>query len=737
MKRSIKSSVVKAGLLAGVAAIGMSAAWAAQAQDAASQTSGQTGGQTAGQTTTQNGTALAPIVIQGDGEKGGKGPVKGYVAKTSASATKTGTPILETQQSVSVVTKDQMDAQGVTNVGEALDYSAGVVGEPYGSDGRFDSPRIRGFDGAQSEYLNGLKIMRTSGAPAIEPYGLERIEVLKGPASVLYGQGNPGGLIDMISKHPQFDNPTNEAGFVFGSYDTYGAFFDIGGPVKQGSDFAYRLTGLARNAGQQTDDLQNDRYFIAPALTWQPDEDTTITLLASVQHDNPDAPSGLPSSMLSGSNSLSRDFSIGDKDFDSSNRTLTNIGYEVEHKLNDVWTFRQNMRYSHFKWDFDSLYYSGLEADGITLDRGATYQRENLNTWNLDTSMQAEFDTGEVEHKAIVGLDLRYFNNSTLTEFGYAPSLSSTDPVRGVSIPKDVWYTQDVNTNLWQAGVYAQDEISYDKWRATLGLRHDWSGTTGDQYTNFLGSGATSSLDQNDHKLTGRVGLSYLFDNGIAPYASYATSFEPTAGANAAGDPLRPTTGEQYEVGVKYQPTGFNGFFSAAAYDLKQKNVLTTTTLPGGATTSDQIGEVHVKGIELEGVVSLAQGLNLRAAYTYMDPEIVGGDNDGNMPANTPKNMASLWLDYTLQEDTLVPGLGFGGGVRYVGQRYGLDANADSNDLRSNTLFDAAIHYTRDNIKASLNFQNIADKKYVSNCGSFGCYYGDGRTVMGKLTFSW
>lgn len=192
-------------------------------------------------------TTLAPIVLQGQGTADPRGPVDGYVAKTSATASKTGTPILETQQSISVVTRDEMDAQAAQTLGQALNYTPGVLGQPYGSDPRFDSPIVRGFDGRQMQYLNGLRLMRTAGAPPIEIYGLERVDVLRGPASVMYGQANPGGIINQISKRPNFET-FGEVGTQFGSYDTYGAFFDLGGVVAGHDDLAYRLTGLGRLA---------------------------------------------------------------------------------------------------------------------------------------------------------------------------------------------------------------------------------------------------------------------------------------------------------------------------------------------------------------------------------------------------------------------------------------------------------------------------------------------------------
>ncbi len=681
-------------------------------------------------------TALAPITVQAKGAEDPKGPVKGFVAKTSSTATKTGTPILETQQSISVVTSDQMRAQGAETVGQAVEYTPGVSGTPYGSDPRFDSPRIRGFDGRQSQYLNGLKMMRTAGAPAVDPYQLERIEVLRGPASVMYGQGNPGGMINLISKRPVFER-FGEVGLQAGSYDTYGSYFDVGGPLSDGSDFAYRVTGLVRAAGAQTDNIDNDRYFIAPALTWQPDDDTKLTILTSVQHDNPSTPSSLPAQLTlnATNNRLSRDFFVGDESFDRSSRTLTNLGYEFEHRLNDVWTFRQNVRYSNFDWNYQALGMatSGLAADGRTINRNATFQDENLNTFNIDNNFLAEFDTGDVDHKLLVGLDYRYFSNDASTQFWSATPLDAFNPVYGGPIRLTSKTTDaHVVSDLQQLGIYIQDEMAYNNWRATLGLRQDWASTSG---TSLNGrTNVARPLDKDDHKLTGRAGLGYVFDNGIAPYISYATSFEPVP-VPTTGQLLDPTTGRQVEIGVKYQPEGWNGFFSAAVFDLRQNNVSNTVALPGGGTTIAQIGEVHARGVELEGVASLTEGLDLHAAYTYMDTEILGRTDNGKRLDNVPANAASLWLDYTFQEGSDLDGFGIGGGVRYVGQRYGDTANTF--DLGGVALLDAAIRYKKDGVTASLNLKNIADKNYVSSCSSFGCTYGDGRTVMARLSFAW
>ncbi|NOV21888.1 TonB-dependent siderophore receptor, partial [Ensifer adhaerens] len=644
----------------------------------------------------QSETKLEAIVVKGDRDAGG--PVEGYVAKSSRTASKTGTPLLETQQSVSVITHDEIEAQGAQTVGQALNYTPGVLGQPFGTDPRFDAPIIRGFDGRQVQFLNGLRMMRTAGAPAFEIYGLENIDVLRGPASVMYGQGNPGGIINMISKKPVFEN-FGEVGVQGGSYETIGGFFDFGGTLGEQSDFAFRLTGLGKNAAAQVDELDNDRYFIAPALTWQPDEDTKLTILASVQHDNPSTPSGLPPQYTLNATDfrLPRDFYVGNESFDRSSRTLANLGYEFEHRLSESWIFRQSFRYSDFNWDYQSLGMStlGLAADGRTLRRNATFQDEALNTVNIDNNLQGEFSTGDVDHTLLFGLDYRHFGNNVRTRFYQATPLDVRSPSYGEPI-RLIAPTLDttVDSELSQLGVYVQDELALGGWRATLGFRQDWTSSAGTSLNGL--TRVSRPLDQDDHELAGRAGLSYIFDNGIAPYVSYSSSFEPVIGARPDGRPFEPTSGEQVELGVKYEPTDWNGFFTAAAYDLKQKNVLRTI-----AGISSQIGEVNVRGLELEAVASITQGLDLRASYTYTDARIASGADDGNRVENVPEHMASLWANYTFQEGTALEGLGIGAGVRYVGQRYGNSANTFN--LDSVVLADFALSFKKNGYKASLN----------------------------------
>ncbi|MEP9349432.1 TonB-dependent siderophore receptor [Xanthobacter sp. KR7-225] len=674
---------------------------------------------------------LEELRVEGKDDPSPTGPVEGYVAENTITGSKTDTPLIEIPQSVSVVTRDQMDDRAVQNVGQALDYSVGVLGQPFGTDPRFDAPLLRGFDAANSQYLNGLKLMRELGAVSIEPYGLERIDVLLGPASVLYGQGNPGGLIDMISKRPTFTNFGEVQGQI-GSFDRYVGAFDIGGVV--GTDFAYRLTGLARDSGMQTDFLNDNRLFFAPAVTWK-GADTSLTILANVQYDEVGSPVGMPVEYTVGPyrNLLSTNLFVGDPSYDSSSRTLASIGYEFQHRFNDVWQVRQNGRYLSLDWDYSNLYYSSLSATNPTIaNRGSSNNSENQGTFTLDTQIQGDFHTGALSHKLLMGLDYRHFTQDDLTEFGLAPPISLLAPTYGPINPGTPWYTSAVNGTLSQTGLYAQDQVRYGKWLLTAGLRHDWASIDSTTDTNF----GDTVQDQNDAATTGRIGLTYLFANGLAPYASYSTSFEPVIGnmpAVLGGAAFKPTTGEQYELGVKYQPVGWNAFFTAALYDIRQQNVL-SNELIGGINYQTQIGAVEVKGLELSATMSLSEGWRVLANYTYMNAEITEGEYAGNRPANVPDNMANVWLQYTFKSGTL-SGLGIAGGVRYVGSRYALDDN--SIFLDANTLFDAALSYEKGPYKAQINVNNIANETYVASCGFFGCYYGNGRTVVGQLSYRW
>ncbi len=669
-------------------------------------------------------TELTEIVVSGEGEP--TAPTEGYVAKAAAAGTKTATPVLETQRSVSVVTRDEIEDRGAQTLGQALSTTAGLVGEPYGGDPRFDSPVLRGFDMRNAQYLNGLRLMRSSGAPSYDIYGLERVEVLKGPASSLYGSGTPAGVINMVQKHAQFKD-AYEAGTGFSLDGDKEVFLDAN---KVFSDtLATRFTGKLSDTEEDIDELTNKRGYLGLATRWSPTDGTTVDFLASYQKDSPITPAGIPFDLTGQGNDDSlRDLYIGDPAIDESDRRMSNIGYELHHEFDNGWALDQSARFQKFDWDYTGFYVSGFTAPS-TVNRGVIFQDEDTWTANLDTRFSGEVDTGPVSHKLLFGLDLRKYDDNTTTEFATSSALDITSPTSAtVGAP---WYTLTEDLTLEQVGIYAQDELAIDNWRATLGLRHDWADQQGTSTNNFSG---TEIIDQSDSATTGNVGLSYLFDSGFAPYVSYATSFDPEIGTDIGGNVLKPTTGEQWEIGVKYQPTSFDGLFSIALYDLTQDNVSVTVT-EGAVTGTRQIGQVKSRGIEVEGAAEIAMGWSVKAAYSYNDAEQVG-TNDGKMPANMPRHSGSVWLAYDFAEDTALAGLSVAGGIRYIGERFG--DNANTYELDPVALVDLAAKYkVTDKATLAVNLNNLTDETYVANCGSFGCYYGSGRSVMGTLTVRW
>jgi iron complex outermembrane receptor protein len=678
-------------------------------------------------------TALAPIVVQSK-----QTDSQTYVAKSARSATKTSTPLIEVPQAISVVTQKEMEARAVSSVGEAIRYTSGVLGDYWGGmDLRYDKTLIRGFDAAQ--YLNGLKLTEGTfaGLGRPEPYGLERIEVLKGPSSVLYGQNAPGGLVNLVSKKPTSET-IREVNVSAGTNDRRQGSFDFGGAIDQDAEFQYRLTGLVRDSGTQIDYGKDNRKFIAPSVTWEPSADTKLTILGSyLQEDLGNQVNVLPPIGTLTEASYGRiptNFYAGEPSFDKFIRTSKSIGYEFEHRFDDVWTVRQNLRYDRQDADYRYVSYSGAAIVGTTMQRRRSFVDQQLDSFSVDNQAEAKFSTGPIDHTALMGIDYRYVDTSFLFGTAAATSLNILNPVYGVTtlMPPT---TRSEQSSLKQTGLYLQDQMRLEKWALTVGGRYDIAET---DTTNRL-TNSTSTGD--DGKFTWRAGLVYLADNGLAPYVSYSTSFEPTTGSDFDGSPFDPTTGQQYEIGIKYQPAGFDSFITLSAYDLTQQNV--TTTDPIHTSFSVQTGEINVRGIELEGVAALTDGLSLRASYTYMDGEVTkSNDYLGNTPAQIPHQMANLWVDYTVQSGAL-EGVGLGAGVRYVADRFGDAANRML--LPSTTLVDAAVRYDfgalRPQMKGlslSVNASNLFDKTYVGQCAStLFCQYGARRTVMATLGYKW
>lgn len=666
------------------------------------------------------------------------GPVPGYVAKRSLAGTKTDTPIIETAQSISVIGREELDDRGAISVLEALRYVPGVVSQVYGADtrGQDDWINLRGFSGfGTSLYQDGLRMNTDANSFAnqrSEPYGLERIEVLRGPASVLYGKGDAGGIVNRVSKRPRADAP-REVEVQMGSRSRRQVAVDVGGTLdEQGGQVLYRLIGSGLSTDTQDkytngEAVSDTRMYLAPSLTWKPSQDTSLTILSEFLRDRNDgfafrySPPGT-------STRKSSSILVGEPKFTGFDHDQAAIGYLFEHRLNDVWTLRQNTRLSDVDVTYRRITSRSLGSDGRTLERRVRVFKENNKQLAIDTQLEGQIKTGGIEHKLLFGLDAERQNTSNLTFSGEVGTLDVINPIYGQAVTVSPTADfDDFGQRLRQLGMYVQDQMRLTpNWLVTLGGRMDW--TTLKSLDHMAGS----ESEQKDNKFTGRLGITYLTGTGWTPYFSYAESFLPTVGRDANGMAFKPTAGQQYEIGIKFTPDNGRSLYTAALFDLRKDNVLTVDT--ANPDFQVQKGAVRSRGLELEAKTTLARGLDLIANYTYNDVKITESNDidKGKTPTSTPKQIASAWLNYSLQTGDW-RGLGIGFGVRHVGSTYNDAVN--NSTTPSFTLLDAALHYDTGPWRVALNVRNLANKEHVATCfesvgGGNQCLYGQERTVV-------
>ncbi|HGM5836199.1 TPA: ferrichrome porin FhuA [Serratia marcescens] len=663
------------------------------------------------------------------------GPVGTYVAKRSATGTKTDTPIEKNPQSVSVVTREEMDMRQPDTVKSALAYAPGVFASR-GSSTTYDAVAIRGFPATNTtQYLDGLRLLGDNYSEAsIDPYFLERAELLRGPVSVLYGKSNPGGLVSMVSKRPTTE-PLREIQFKMGTDNLFQTGFDFSDALDDQGIYSYRLTGLAKDSDTQQNMSKEKRYAIAPSFSWRPDDKTNFTLLANIQNDPYTGYYGwLPKQgtliPLPDGSKLPTDFNEGE----ASNymaRKQRMIGYSFEHAFNDTWAVRQNLRYMQVDTDMKSIYGFGLSSP-TTINRAYVQSKEHLNNFAVDTQAQAKVKTGDIDHTLLFGVDYSRMRNDINSDYGSTDGLSMTQPQYGNDVVNINFPYKYLNRQE-QTGLYVQEQGEWNQWLLTLGGRYDWAKTSANNrvlgYTN----------ERSDGQFTWRGGLNYLFDNGVTPYFSYSESFEPTLDTSINGQTFKPSIGKQYEAGVKYVPKDRPIVLTGALYQLTKNNNLTPD--PDNAQFSVQSGEIRSRGVELEAKAALNANVNLIASYTYTDAKYTKDNTyQGKPTVEVPKHMASLWADYTFHE-TAVSGLTLGSGVRYVGSSSSFNSDNTTFKVPDYTLVDATIKYdlARFGLPGSsvgVNINNLFDKTYVSSCyRDYACYWGAERQVVATATF--
>ncbi len=705
--------------------------------------------QGAGQATGQGNTVLEAVVIEGGAGERGDGPVDGYVAKKSLAGTKTDTPVSRTPQTVSVVSREQIEDQSAQSVAEALRYTPGVLTEYRGASNLRDELFVRGFYYVP-KYLDGLFLGGDLSYAKIDPYLLERVELISGPASVLYGQANPGGIVNMVSKKPT-DTPLRAVELSVGTDKYLSAGFDISDTFDD--VFGYRIAAKGLRRDLQEDHAKNRSFAVAPSFTWSPDEGTSLTILGGYQNE-PDAgyrnflDAAGTVTPIPGFGFVPRDFFVSDPDFERSERKQAWIGYEFKHEFNDNLTFRQNARYHHVDWLHHTLVYGSASPDPVTgnntiVSRSASGGTDTWNQFTIDNQIEATFSTGAAEHTLLGGVDYQYRTRDYKWGRAAGPSIDLADPRYGdFDFSSLVLATTDLqDLTARQVGVYLQDQVEIGALNLLAGIRYDRAKT---EIDDRLG---TNDQSYDDGAFTWRAGALYAFDNGLSPYVSYATSFEPALYLPPAGSSaFSPTTAGQFEVGVKYAPEGSGLLLTAAYYDLRQKDVVAGAWDPDlGQMVYSQVGKIHNRGIELSARAEVTNNLSLIAGYSYIDSivkESVNTSEVGKMPARIPQHQASLWATYTADEGAL-EGLTVGGGLRYIGTSWGDGGN--SFKVGAVTLFDAMASYDfgakspeLKGLSLQLNVKNIGDERYVASCASaYACFYGEGRSIVATLKKEW
>lgn len=679
--------------------------------------------------------------------KGAAAPTRNtYQPANSLSATKTDTPIVETPQSISTVTRKQLDDQNQQTVGGALGYTAGVLAG-FEQNARYDNVFLRGFGGFSTagnyvRFLDGMKLPQGQvfGIMSIDPFLLDRIDVLKGPSAMLYGQVSPGGLVNMVSRAPSAV-PYNELRFETGSYGRVQAAYTTQGAFDKEGTLQYSLTAIGKDSGTRYDDVDERRFAIAPALAWQPNSDTRITVSGFYQADpeggyfNSIYPKQLAASQFQPY--LNSKFNPGDPSYDHFDREESGIGYQLEHRFSSAILFRSALRYAQFDLDFAGMQLYGALGILPTGDiyRIAARSLEDASNVTTDNQLQFDFSTGALRHRVLTGVDTQKADSSALFEATLTNSINIINPQYGLPVTGPFATGVSGDQSLDQTGIYVQDQLALGNWRALVGVRHDWAEQVTEPTAGWVQS-------QDREATTYRAGLLYLFDNGLAPYASYSTSFEPVIGTDANGVAFVPTEAEQYEVGLKYQPTFIPALFTFSAFDITQQNVRTPGPNPN---FSIQTGEIRSRGLEFEARGNVTKELGLIAALTLLDTEVTKSTTPstiGKRPQAAPAYFGSVWANYGFNFGIL-NGLTLGAGVRVVGSSYGDDANTLKAD--GYTLVDAAVSYDLGKFdryltgsELTLNVWNLADKEYYSSCSSdYYCEYGDRRTFLAGIRHRW
>jgi iron complex outermembrane receptor protein len=655
------------------------------------------------------------------------------VASHTTGAMRTDTPLVETPQSISVITQEQIAAQNAQNMQEVLRYTAGVRAEMYGVDNRGDWFALRGGSEG-STLLDGLRLPLSGwwGQVRTDPYVYERMDVLRGPSSVMAGQNGPGGVINLVSKRP-LANAQREVSVQLGAYAHKQLAFDFTGPANAERTLLYRVVGLVRDSGTQVDHADEARQLVSSSFAWRPNRLTSLTAFAEFQHDESDNNVGFfpwEGMLLPAPNGrIPVDTFIGEPAWDTYGGHRTRVGYQFTRTLTPTWTLSHNFRFDNVDGHLQGMYanfWEGLLDDGRSVNRTWYVYSTDTRIANTDVQAVGKLRFGATEHTVLVSADALWSHDVTPTVEGAATPLDVYTPTYGTFALPPVTLGDSPTTTARQFGLTVQDQIKINRLVLVASLRRDQARLDVDD---SLESGG------DDGAWTHRVGAVYLLNGGFAPYVSQSRSFEIVTGVDAQNDAFKPKRGQQIEAGLKWAPEGRGVMMSAAAFELKEKNRLTTD--PENPGYQVQRGEVTVKGVELEASASL-RAWDLISSYTWTDAKVTASSDPldpylGKRLTSIPENAASVWGVYKFAfQDS---GVRAGAGIRFVGKTWD---GVDTLSVPSNTLVDALFAIDRGRWRYALNASNLFDKIYFATCLDRGdCWYGSRRKLVGTLTRRW
>jgi len=663
---------------------------------------------------------LAPIIVNAKGSP--DDDANSVVAKELWVGGKVATSLLDTPASVSVITQKEIEQRSASTTEEVLQYTPGVITDYYGTDDRNDYFQIRGFQA--TTYRDGLTLGSMRGVRE-EPFAYERIEVLRGANSTLFGPADPGGSVNFVSKQPRFER-IRQGYVTYGSFDHKEAGVDVGDAVNGSDTLAFRLTGKLQDSEREYDHSQDDNGFVMGGLTWEPTAFTSATLMVDhLRQDNTPNSGGYPKDR-----EYDRNAFFGEPSYNFHDVERTNISASFKHDFDNGFTLRSNLRHSDLSDGYGYVYINDVAGrTGPLVDRGylgTDGEAEQLNG-NLMLQYDARFEN--IDSSTIVGVEYLDAHSENVSVYGSADPIDVTRPVyRGVS-PAIVYQDKDQDSTI--KSLFLQQNLSfYERVILTLGMRHDSMDVS--ETDHLSGTRSSDRFSENSF----RSALTYIVNDEVSAYVSMVESVSPPEVG------VTPERGSQYELGVKYSPAAINALFSAAIYELIQDDVATAVVQPNGAIEQQTVGEQRVRGLDLEAKAELTENLSVIGGYSYMETEVLRGalnvwgvgvvSIEGNEFVSAPKHSASLWSYYSVPGTSVSVGLG----ARYVGSYHFSNFN-DTGESEATTLFDAAFNYQiAKDMDLAVNVSNLLDEQHVVGSGT-AVYYNPGRELTAKLSYSW